>query len=65
MRPNQGSKDAIDAKKENLNSHRRHHHHHQEELEVEGVVLALASKVKVDVSRPGGDFACRNAALLL
>ena len=63
MRPNQGSKDAIDAKKEILNSHRRHHHH-QEELEVEGVVLALASKVKVDVSRPG-DFACRNAALLL
>ena len=63
MRPNQGSKDAIDAKKEILNSHRRHHH--QEELEVEGVVLALASKVKVDVSRPGGDFACRNAALLL
>ena len=61
MRPNQGSKDA---KKEILNSHRRHHHH-QEELEVEGVVLALASKVKVDVSRPGGDFACRNAALLL
>ena len=63
MRPNQGSKDAIDAKKEILNSHCRHHHH-QEELEVEAA-LAAASKVKVDVSRPGGDFACRNAALLL